>query len=230
MELQSLPIAYSALLLDSDGVLVDSQELTDRALRVWAAEIEVDADLVLKMVVGRRMADVAPSLVAAGRIEGALAEFRRIELSLAREARPCPGALELVRTLHGSNAKWAIVTSAERAVAWARLAAAGLRRPPVIVAADDVQRGKPEPDGYVLAANLLGVAPGSCLAVDDRPIGVAAARAAGAAAIRIDSTSASSSKQSVIRSLDEIDISVQDEKIIVMSRVYATSGGRHDED
>ncbi len=75
---------------------------------------------------------------------------------------------------------WAVVTSATRALATVRLNAAKLPLPRVLITAEDVQRGKPDPEGFLLAARRLGVRIKECLVFEDSPAGVAAAKAAGA--------------------------------------------------
>jgi sugar-phosphatase len=85
-----------------------------------------------------------------------------------------------------------VVTSGSRAVAGARLRAAGLPIPGVLVAADDVLRGKPEPDGYLAAAASLDRVPGDCLVVEDTKAGVAAGEAAGAQTLALLTTQAPS--------------------------------------
>ena len=83
-------------------------------------------------------------------------------------------------TAGSSVDRWAIVTSAPRALALRRIAAAGLPVPPVLVTADDVLHGKPAPDGFLLAAARLGQRAQDCLVFEDAPAGIAAAEAAGA--------------------------------------------------
>ncbi|HLH57762.1 MAG TPA: HAD-IA family hydrolase, partial [Streptosporangiaceae bacterium] len=96
-----------------------------------------------------------------------------------------PGAAELLARLGAmagpgsTGLPWAVVTSADTKLAAVRLAAAGLAAP-VVITADDVRAGKPDPEGYLLAAARLGVDPGRCLVVEDAAPGVAAGRAAGA--------------------------------------------------
>jgi sugar-phosphatase len=75
---------------------------------------------------------------------------------------------------------YAVVTSADRALARVRLEAARIEAPPVLVTSSDVGRGKPDPEGYLSAAGRLGVPPGQCLVVEDTLAGVRAGRAAGA--------------------------------------------------
>jgi mannitol-1-/sugar-/sorbitol-6-phosphatase len=72
-----------------------------------------------------------------------------------------------------------VVTSGGRAIATARMASAGLAAANVLVTSDDVERGKPFPDPYLLAAQRLGLSPGRCAVFEDAPAGIASARAAG---------------------------------------------------
>ncbi|GGR90557.1 haloacid dehalogenase [Streptomyces aureoverticillatus] len=170
-------LGCQAILFDLDGVLVDSMALIERILRAWAAGHGLDGDKAVSLSHGRRDIDVvrliAPHLDAE-------AEARRI---VAREERDfdglaaTPGAARLLEAL--PRGAWAVVTSGTRAVARGRLAAAGLPQPEHLVAADDVQHGKPHPEGYQSGAELLGVTPAQCVVVEDAPAGVRAARAAG---------------------------------------------------
>jgi sugar-phosphatase len=172
-----------AVLFDLDGVLVDSLGVTERILREWAALRGVDGDRAVELSHGRRDVDViallAPHL-------GVAAEAAWI---VGREERAVegigamPGALDLLGAL--PPARWAVVTSGARAVARGRIAAAGLPEPVRLVAAEDVQRGKPDPQPYLLGADLLGVAPERCLVVEDAMSGVRAARAAGMACVGV---------------------------------------------
>ena len=92
--------------------------------------------------------------------------------------RLSPGAATLLDVLDRRGVPWAVVTSADVRLATARLDAAGIS-PPVLITTDDVPVGKPDPAGYVLAAELLGVQPEKCLVVEDAEVGLQAARAAG---------------------------------------------------
>ncbi|GAA4873189.1 HAD-IA family hydrolase [Serinicoccus chungangensis] len=96
-----------------------------------------------------------------------------------------PGALDALRAL-GDRA--AVVTSADQALASARLRAAGLPEPAVLVCADDVARGKPDPEPYLEAAARLGVDPARCLVVEDSAAGLRSGRAAGAATLALLTT------------------------------------------
>lgn len=101
-----------------------------------------------------------------------------------------PGAVEAVAALVGADPqRCAIATSATRELADVRIAAAGIPVPDVVVSVDDVPRGKPHPDPFVLAAERLGVDPADCLVCEDAPNGIAAARAAGADVLAVTTTS-----------------------------------------
>ena len=74
---------------------------------------------------------------------------------------------------------WAIVTSCSTELAVARLNTARLPMPPLMIAGDDVSRGKPDPEPYLLAAERLAVEPASCIVVEDAPAGIQAGKRAG---------------------------------------------------
>lgn len=89
-----------------------------------------------------------------------------------------PGAVELLGSLAAAGVPCALVTMSYRSLAEtvARMVPGAFA---VVVAGDEVERGKPAPDPYLRAAELLGVAPGDCVAIEDSPTGVASAEAAG---------------------------------------------------
>ncbi len=117
------------------------------------------------------------AFVDADDADAALAAIDRLEQELTGEARALPGVIELLGALpHG---RWGLCTSGNRALATARLAASGIEPPRVFVTADDVARGKPDPEGYALALTRLGADPSRSVVFEDAPNGVAAARAAG---------------------------------------------------
>jgi sugar-phosphatase len=188
VEKREFPRKISAVLVDCDGVLVDSVALSNRALRLWSKRVGFEPGLVIRAAQGRRMSEVISALLPSERVEAEIAFFAQLELSMASDARACPGAREFLNELNSSS-HWAIVTSADEAVARARLAAAGLPAPPVLIAAGDVTKGKPAPDCYLAAAHQLGVSPERCLALDDLAIGVESARGAGAMAVLVGTES-----------------------------------------
>jgi mannitol-1-/sugar-/sorbitol-6-phosphatase len=104
--------------------------------------------------------------------------------------RALPGARELVQSVPAG--RFAIVTSASRPLAESRLRAAGLPVPEVLVTADEVNSGKPDPAGYLRAACLLGVDPAHSVVLEDAPAGVEAGVAAGMTVIGVLTTNPAS--------------------------------------
>jgi mannitol-1-/sugar-/sorbitol-6-phosphatase len=178
----------SAVLFDLDGVLVESREATERVWLDWAVRNGVDADELRAAMHGVRSVEV----VRAVRPElDAVAEAEALERRQAEDLdglRAIPGAARALAALKDDRV--AVVTSATRALAEARLAAVGIEPPAVVVYAGDVARGKPDPEGYRTAAERLGVDPSEALVVEDSPPGIAAGRAAGAATLGVTSTHA----------------------------------------
>jgi len=116
-----------------------------------------------------------------------------------------PGALEIIATLEPN--RWAVVTSGPRGLMEARLRTAGLPVPRVMVTAEDVAAGKPDPEGFVMAAAALGVPPSNCVVVEDSPAGVAAGKAAGAFVVAVTTThdaSALTAADRVVEDLSEL--------------------------
>lgn len=171
-----------AVLFDMDGTLVDSDAAVERAWSAWADRYGVPVETVLATVHGAP----APRSVGVLRpdLEGdALAEA--VDWMLERESTDLdgvvalPGAHRLLADLDEAGTPWAVVTSADRRLAAARLGAAGIA-PTVLVTVDELVAGKPDPEGYLLAARRLAVDPRHCLVVEDSAVGAAAGRASGA--------------------------------------------------
>jgi sugar-phosphatase len=167
----------AVLLCDLDGVLVDSTAAIARVYRAWASAHGLNPRLVVETAQGRPSWEVvaicAPELDAAA--ESALIEAAHV----ADQERvvAIAGARQLLTQTPPELL--AVVTSCSAALAAARFAAAGLSAPSVLVTADQVTRGKPDPEGYLRAAGLLGAAPGDCVVLEDAPAGVKAGFAAG---------------------------------------------------
>ncbi|MFE7423442.1 HAD-IA family hydrolase [Rhodococcus sp. NPDC057529] len=173
--------AVDALLIDCDGVLVDSHNAAALAWNEWARRWSPGFDFHRDIEHGRRIHDLVAELVAPSDADEAAAELIAVELAHATEVPPLPGARELLSTSPAGT--WAVVTSGGRALATARMAAAGLPLPQVLVTAEDVSAGKPFPDPYLVGAGRLNTPPRRCAVFEDAPAGIAAARAAGVGTI-----------------------------------------------
>ncbi|WIX78153.1 HAD-IA family hydrolase [Amycolatopsis carbonis] len=169
-----------AVLFDVDGVLVDSAASGERSWTRWAHEYALDPAVVLDGVHGRRSTETVRLHLPEDQAEKGLRRIDELEIGDAGTTVAIPGAAELLASLAGD---WAVVTSASRSLLEARLAAAGLPLAPVVVTAADVSRGKPDPEGYLLGARRVGVPIGECAIFEDSGNGLAAAVAAGPAAV-----------------------------------------------
>jgi sugar-phosphatase len=172
----------AAVLFDMDGTLVDSDAAVERAWRSWSAEFGVDPARALAIAHG------SPADATVRRLLPDL-DSAAVAASAARQLRPqyddladvtaTPGTGEVLAVLARLGLPWAVVTSADARLATARLGAAGID-PPVLVTSEDIRAGKPDPEGYLRAARLLGCPPARCLVVEDAEVGLEAGRAAGA--------------------------------------------------
>lgn len=207
--------AVKAILFDLDGVLVDSTEDVRRAWVDWANRKALDPETVVDAAHGRRTTEtialVAPHLDPER--EARLLEDS--EVANAAATRPLKGAPDLVASLPPTC--WAVVTSGSRALAEARIRGAGLPDPRVLITAGDVSRGKPDPEGYVAAADALGVAPGDCIVIEDTPAGIEAGRRGGAAVIAVTSTyprEALTAADRVVSGIDALEVSSSSDGIL----------------
>ena len=147
---------------------------------------QLDPESVIAVAHGRRAIEtvqlVAPQLSAEAELDSLAAS----ESTTSEGVYEITGARELLEMLPAD--KWAVVTSGIRAVAEFRLRHAGLPVPPVMICADEISRGKPDPEGYLTAAERLGYSPAECLVIEDAPAGIESARAAGMRVIAITTT------------------------------------------
>ena len=167
----------AAILFDMDGTLVDSTAIVVRAWTAWAAKHRLPVADILRFSHGRP----APATMAhflPGRDHASdIAEMGRFEETELAGIKAVPGAEALLETV--VNGRWAIVTSAWRTLAVARVRAAGLPVPKVLVPIDEIEKGKPHPEGFLRAATTLGVAPADCLVFEDTRPGIEAGLSAG---------------------------------------------------
>ncbi|HET7893720.1 MAG TPA: HAD family hydrolase [Candidatus Sulfotelmatobacter sp.] len=176
----------SAILFDLDGVLVDSTRAVDREWRSWALRKGVDGDAIMAIAHGVRTIEVirrvAPHLDAAAEAW----EIENEEAGDQEGVSVMPGAVSLVRSI--PEGRWGVVTSGSRLLASARLRFCGLPVPRVLVTADDVTNGKPNPEPYLKGVEQFRSKPADCLVIEDAPAGIQSARGGGFNVIGISST------------------------------------------
>jgi sugar-phosphatase len=178
-----LTLPCPAVLFDADGTLIDSTPMVERAARRWAAEYGLDADAYLAVAHGRRTSDSVAEFLPPEKVREATERLDELEAADVDSVIAIPGAPELLAAMDGLP--WAVVTSMDPVQLAARSNAAGLPLPEVIVTALDVERGKPDPSGYLQAASRLGFDPVACVVIEDSPAGVRAGRAAGCTVIAV---------------------------------------------
>jgi sugar-phosphatase len=175
-----------AVLFDLDGVLVDSTASIERTWRIWAGRHGLDAARIVEFAHGRRSEETLRAFAPHLDADAEARKLERIELEAAANVLKVEGASDLLAAIPAES--WAVVTSGTRAIATARMSHTDLPVPRVVVSADDVENGKPDPECYLKAAELLGVSPESCLVVEDAPPGIRAARSAGMAVVAVATT------------------------------------------
>lgn len=194
-----------AVLFDLDGVLVDSTPAVARVWNAWAVQHGIDGKVAIATAHGRRSIETIRMLTPHLDANRENAKVERMEIEEKEGVVALPGASDLLRAL--PQERFAVVTSATRALALARLGYAGLPAPANLVSADDVKKGKPSPEPYLQGAALLRCAAAGCLVFEDAPNGIAAARAAGMRVVALKTTFPAedlASADAVVASLAEI--------------------------
>lgn len=200
---------YAACLFDMDGTLISSIVAAERVWGEWAKSKGLNVESFLPTIHGARSVDTIAKLNLPGIDPVAEAQgITESEIVTLDGIAEIPGATAFLKALPAG--KWAVVTSAPRALAEARLKAAGIALPAVLIAAEDVQRGKPDPEGYRLAALSLNVDIADCLVFEDAEVGIRAAEAAGADVVVVTATHShpQTYAHSFIAAYDELAVSV----------------------
>ncbi|EHK54634.1 phosphatase YfbT [Mesorhizobium alhagi CCNWXJ12-2] len=168
---------YDHVAFDLDGTLVDSEAVVESALRRWAREERISPDHALRMSAARRDVDLVAAITPGLLPEREAARIADYEIQAMRLLQPIQGAAEFYNSIPAERRS--IVTSSARVSALARLQAAGLSCPRILIAAEDVSQGKPHPQPYQTLLRMLRITPKRCLVFEDSRTGIEAAIAAG---------------------------------------------------
>ncbi|MGW6895402.1 HAD-IA family hydrolase [Streptomyces sp. NBC_01718] len=196
-----------ALLLDMDGTLVNSDAVVERCWRRWALREGLDPEAALKVVHGRQGYATMAVLLPHRPMEQNYADNR---VMLAEETAdtdgvvPIGGAPAFLDAI--SALPHALVTSADEALARARMTAAGLRMPSIRVTAECVGASKPDPEGFLKGAAELGFAPADCIVFEDSEAGIAAGRAAGMRVVGVGPRAAALAPDAHVEDLTQIRV------------------------
>ncbi|MFZ3404022.1 HAD-IA family hydrolase [Aeromonas salmonicida] len=178
-----LTLRAAALLLDMDGTLVHSTNEVETVWRLWCRRHQLAPEPVLAMCHGLRSREVIRALVPQLDMAQEVALLDELEIHHTGRGEAIMGSRALLTRLPAE--RWALVTSASQRVARHRLESAGLPLPTLLVGAEDVVHGKPDPEPYLLGAKGLGVAPADCLVFEDAPAGIQSALRAGCAVVQV---------------------------------------------
>jgi sugar-phosphatase len=212
--------AFAAFLFDMDGTVLNSIAAAERIWSAWAVRHGVEVETFLPTIHGARAIDTITRL----NLPGVDAEEQAAFITAA-EIEDVEGIVEIPAAeafLNGlPKERWAMVTSAPRDLALRRMAAAGIPEPAVMITAEDVKAGKPDPSGYLLAAKKLGVKPADCLIFEDATVGIQAAEAAGAALMIITATHQHpiETAHATLASYDAISVTVDSEGSLRLTQV-----------
>jgi mannitol-1-/sugar-/sorbitol-6-phosphatase len=176
----------AALFFDLDGVLINSTPAVERVWRRWAIEHGFNPEEAVARAHGRPSITTVREYLPNADHEAENREVERREIEDLEGVAPLPGALELLSRLPSN--RWTIVTSCTRPLAEVRIKAAGLPVPKKLITSSDITNGKPHPEPYLKAANLLGFDAANCVVLEDAPAGIRSGIAAGARVIAFKTT------------------------------------------
>jgi mannitol-1-/sugar-/sorbitol-6-phosphatase len=188
--MKTVTFIKAAILFDLDGVLVDSKIPVERSWREWARRHSLDVEEVIRESHGRRTIEMVQMFTPQLDVEREAAELDSHEAGDLTGLREVRGAQELIASL--PTERWAVATSGIGEVARTRLKALQFPLPHVLISADMVRKGKPDPEPYLRAAEGLGFKPADCLVIEDAASGIASARAAGMEVVGVTTTFAPS--------------------------------------
>lgn len=174
-------IKATAFLFDMDGTLVDSRPVVEHILGAFAKKYKLNLQTVIEYAHGRQSIDTMTHFL--GNNDNAIKEAKFID---SEECKPeslkyikaMPGAKALLESISVDD--WILVTSAGRELALGRMKAAQLPIPTITICSEDVKRGKPNPDAYLLAASKINKPISSCVVFEDAEAGIQAGVSSGA--------------------------------------------------
>lgn len=211
---------FDAVIFDNDNTLIDSWQAIVRAATRWAEEFDVPHQperdfhgMSTEAIIRELLAGSDEQLIVR-----AIARMEEIEVEEVDGIVPVAGAADMLAELTG--ARMAVATSGTTPVATARLKAAGLPIPAVLVTADDVTHAKPDPEVFLLAAQRLGINPARTLVVEDALAGVQAGRAAGATVLAVATTTTrdaltDAGADMVVADFTQLSLRVEDGKVLL---------------
>jgi mannitol-1-/sugar-/sorbitol-6-phosphatase len=185
-----MQIRCRALLFDMDGVLVDSTPAVARVWTAWANRFGLVPAEVVRQAHGRPSIATIRELLPSADHRAENQAIEKAEIEDIEDVIALPGTTQLLSALPAD--RFAVVTSASRALAIVRLRAAGFAIPKHLVTSSDIQRGKPDPEPYLRGAQILGLSPADCIVIEDAPAGIQSGKAAGSRVLALRTTASDS--------------------------------------
>jgi len=213
-----ITVCCRAVLFDLDGVLIDSTPAVARVWRKWALEHALDPEKVVQMAHGRPSRTTIRTLLPDADVETEHLEVERQEMADLDGVVPLPGARSLLQSIPPD--RWTIATSGTRRLAELRLRASGLPVPKRMITSGDVKLGKPDPEPYRKAAELLHRPASECVVMEDTPAGVLSGKAAGSRVIAFPTTMTRRELEAadadwIVRNCNDIAASCEGETIVL---------------
>lgn len=208
---ETVSVRGKAILFDMDGTLVDSTQVVEAAWRPWAARRNLPLNKVLSFSHGRPTIATLEHFLPGHDHTSDLNELEHFSETQTQDILAVPGAANVLHALQARNHPWAMVTSAWRSLAETRIAAAGLPLPTVTVPVDEIQNGKPDPEGFLRAAAQLGIAPQQCVVFEDTRPGIEAGLRAGMQVVGLLTTCSAQQLQHQPLIRDFRDVQIQTE-------------------
>jgi len=199
-----------------DGILISSIGSVERSWTKWALLRGVDPALARETAHGRRAVETIAKLRPDLDSDKELTDIEDIEVGDLEGLTVLPGVLDLLTALPPD--RWTVVTSATDRLARVRMSTGGIPAPAQLITAEQVKRGKPDPEPFLAGAALLDVAPADCVVFEDSPSGVAAGRAAGCIVIATTFSHSAESLNAahyVVRDLMGIRIESSSDEIVI---------------
>jgi sugar-phosphatase len=215
---------FAAFLFDMDGTLITSIESANRAWTEWSHMRGFDPAHVISIMHGVRTVETMKRL-GVSHPEAEAAWITTREITDTDGVEPIAGVAAFLAGI--PEDRWAIVTSASRKLAEARLAWAGIAIPRVLVTSEDVDRGKPDPACFLLGAQRLNVDPAECLVFEDTVAGLTAADAAGAAGLAITASHSHpiGTAHPAIRDYRGLAVSADEQGLAIVRHATRDTGG-----
>ncbi|MGL4858959.1 MAG: sugar phosphatase [Enterobacteriaceae bacterium] len=214
-------ITCKGFLFDLDGTLVDSLAVVERQWCLFADKYAIDRAQVLAFIHGKQAITSLRHFMQGATEEEIAQEFKRLELAEATDTEgisALPGALELLHHLNEMQIPWGIVTSGTIPIATARSRVAGIPLPKLFITAEQVSKGKPAPEPYLLGARQLGFAPPECVVVEDAQAGLQSGLQAGCQVVAVHAPAEIPELAQVamtFTSLTQIEVKRQGDNVIV---------------